>query len=183
MASPVPKSSATRQRRNRPSTAAVLEAGLARKVALPTRYSSLLCADCELAAWSHNRDGFEKNEVYVHEFDPVVIEWRPMTLAWWETIWDSPMAKQEWIDGDVPGLMALAMIWDQFFATGDSRTHAEARMASKEFGLSPLSRRQLQWEVKRLEAAKPAAPPARPARRRPGGPLGVLQGGKAAAAR
>ena len=103
-----------------------------------------------------------------------------MTRAWWSTIWASPMV-HEWVDADVPGLIALAMLWDGFYRTGDPRTHAEARMATREFGLSPLSRRQLQWEVKRLDPAKKKATPA-PRRRRSGAAvLGVLTGGKAKA--
>lgn len=91
---------------------------------------------------------------------PDVREWEPATRRWWDTIWASPIA-QEWVDADVPGLLALAVLVDEFWRTGDSRVHAEMRQASREFGLSPLSRRQLQWEVRRVEAAaKPAAPSA-----------------------
>lgn len=132
------------------------------------------CSDCALAAWHHNREGFEKGGVSVHEFTPVVIEWRPLTAAWWDTIWASPMA-DEWVDADVPGLMALAALVDQFWTTGDKAVAAEIRMQQREYGLSPLSRRQLQWEVKRLEAVKPATSAA-PVRRRGRGVLSVLQG-------
>ena len=82
--------------------------------------------------------------------------WDGMTAAWWSTIWDSPMAG-EWVDADVPGLVALAKLWDAFWtadATLAPKIHAEIRMASREFGLSPFSRRQLQWEIKRVEAAE-----------------------------
>lgn len=82
--------------------------------------------------------------------------WHALTLRWWEVIWASPMVG-EWVDADVPGLVALAYLWDAFYQTGEPKVHAEARMASREFGLSPLSRRQLQWEIKRL-----AAPPVKP---------------------
>jgi hypothetical protein len=35
-------------------------------------------------------------------------------------------------------------------------------MASREYGLSPFSRRQLQWEIKRVEAVTPKVPQAAP---------------------
>jgi hypothetical protein len=82
---------------------------------------------------------------------------------------------EEWVDADVPGLVALAVLMDQFWASGDSKVHAECRQAAREFGLSPLSRRQLQWEIRRIEGPKPAAPPSRP---RTPGSLAVLSGGK-----
>ena len=116
------KSPATRQRRNRTTTVATLEAASATRVELPEQV------------------------------------WHPMTLAWWETIWSSPMAG-EWVDADVPGLVALAKMWDRFWLADEttmSKIHAEIRMAGREFGLSPFSRRQLQWEIKRVEAAERA---------------------------
>jgi hypothetical protein len=116
------KSPATRQRRNRTTTIATLEASPASRVDLP--------------------EG----------------QWADMTATWWSTIWDSPMAG-EWVDADVPGLVALAKLWDGFWTADVSlapKIHAEIRMASREFGLSPYSRRQLQWEIKRVEAAERA---------------------------
>ena len=114
------KSPATRQRRNRTSTIATLEASPASRTDLP--------------------EG----------------QWDGMTTTWWSTIWDSPMAG-EWVDADVPGLVALAKLWDSFWTADVAlapKIHAEIRMASREFGLSPFSRRQLQWEIKRVEAAE-----------------------------
>src|SRR5574343_248908 len=72
---------------------------------------------------------------------------------------------------DLPGLVALATLWDEFWQAADTaqraKAHAEARMASMQFGLTPMSRRSLQWEVKRVERASavPSATPA-PTRRR-----------------
>lgn len=96
---------------------------------------------------------------------PQGFEWHVLTAAWWETIWASPMAG-EWVDADVPGLFALANLVDQFWTGGDPRVAAEIRLQQREYGLSPLSRRQLQWEVRRLEG-KPAATTEPPRQRRP----------------
>ena len=84
-------------------------------------------------------------------------DWQPVTLRWWDTIWDSPMAG-EWVDADVPGLLALAALVDAFWASRDPKIAAELRLQQREFGLSPLSRRQLQWEVHRVEQATKSRP-------------------------
>lgn len=139
---PAPKDPRQRQRRNRMTTAATLEATPAKRAELPKSVS-----------------------------------WHELTKSWWTTIWASPMA-EEWVDADVPGLVALAMLVDAFWREPDPKTHAEIRMASREFGLSPLSRRQLQWEIKKLEQ-RPPAPPA--ARKRTGrAVLSVLTGSQTA---
>lgn len=96
---------------------------------------------------------------------PPEYEWHALTRSWWTTIWDSPMAG-EWVDADVPGLLVLASLVDQFWLTGEAKVAAEMRQQQREYGLSPLSRRQLQWEVRRLEG-KPAATIDPPRQRRP----------------
>ena len=84
----------------------------------------------------------------------------PMTRLWWDTIWASPMVA-EWVDADVPDLLALGALVDLFWRDPDPKLHAEIRMAGREFGLTPMSRRSLQWTVRRVEQATPAAPPVR----------------------
>jgi hypothetical protein len=144
-----PKPAAQRQRRNRTTTAATLEAPPARKVPLPER-------DAE------------------HP-------WHPLTLATWEVWWASPMTA-EWVDADVPGLIETAQMVDDFWrastTTDRARLRAEIRMSSREYGLSSLSRRQLQWEIKRIQATeRPVA--AVPRRRRPSrNILSVLDGSR-----
>jgi hypothetical protein len=192
MPGPAPKAASQRQRRNRHATAATLEAMPARRQPLPdVRWSSIKCQapGCEWPSWWHTKRKFMEQEalaealeikpVAPHDFDPRPIPWRPTTVLWWDTIWASPMA-EEWVDADVPGLLALAILMDEFWVSGDSKIHAEVRQAAREFGLSPFSRRQLQWEIKRLERVTPVVPP-KPAGRpaaKGGGVLGILEGGK-----
>jgi hypothetical protein len=159
MPGPVPKNAATRQRRNKTSTNARLEAPPATRVELPTRYSSFRCSECYLSLGKHTAEQFDKEDVVPHDFDPQEQAWRDLTVAWWDTIWASPMA-EEWVDADVPGLVALAFLVDEFWRTGNREIAAEIRMQQREYGLSPLSRRSLQWEiirVQRAEAGKPIA--------------------------
>jgi hypothetical protein len=120
---PAPKPAATRQRRNRCTTATSVEAREAARPDLPDDYHDL-------------------------------------TKAWWSTIWASPISG-EWVDADVPGLVALAQLVEDFWRSPREqrgKAHAEVRMASREYGLSPFSRRQLQWEVKRIEGASRPTP-------------------------
>lgn len=153
MPGPVPKNAATRQRRNRTSTKAHLEAPSASPIDLPTRYSTYKCQDCYLTLGKHAAEQFDKEEIKPHDFEPAEVDWRALTLAWWTTIWASPMA-EEWVDADVPGLVALAVLVDEFWRTGSREVAAEIRMQQREYGLSPLSRRSLQWEVIRVQKAE-----------------------------
>lgn len=130
MAPPM-KAPGTRQRRNRTTTARVVEAARGDRPVIPEGYHDL-------------------------------------TKSWWQIIWDSPISA-EWVDADVPGLVALAQLVEDFWRAeaGDrAKRHAEVRMAGREYGLSPFSRRQLQWEVKRVEGAKPPAQTDTPSRSR-----------------
>jgi hypothetical protein len=128
MPSPLPKHPSQRQRRNRRSTIATLPVtSSAAFVPLPARTPP----------------------------------WKPATMAWWGLIWASPMAT-EWVDADVPGLIKLAGLEERFWvadAKGDTaemvKASAEARYLMREYGLTPMARRALQWEIKRLEAVKP----------------------------
>jgi len=163
---PPPKPARTRQRRNKTTTAATLEAPPVTRPELPTRLSMKRCAaevdrksGCPLVADAHDLDHFAKYMVEPHAFVATNIGWHELTLAWWTAIWRSPMV-EEWVDADNSGLIALAFLWDEFYRSGDPRLHAEARLATREFGLSPLSRRSLQWEIKRVEGDSPVKPPA-----------------------
>jgi hypothetical protein len=159
MPGPVPKNAATRQRRNRVSTKATMEAPPATRIELPTRYSSFQCSDCYLTVGKHTGEQFDKEEIAPHPFDPAEDRWRDLTVAWWATIWASPMA-EEWVDADVPGLVALAFLVDEFWRTGNREIAAEIRMQQREYGLSPLSRRSLQWEIIRVQRAERGQPAA-----------------------
>jgi len=162
---PVPKAAGTRQRRNRTSTSARLEAPPASRVELPTRFSSYRCVECYLAVGKHTAEQFDKEDILPHGFEPAEETWRDLTIAWWATIWASPMA-EEWVDADVPGLVALAFLVDEFWRTGNREIAAEIRMQQREYGLSPLSRRSLQWEIIRVKRAERVQPEARPPRRK-----------------
>lgn len=82
--------------------------------------------------------------------------WHPMTLAWWRDLWASPMAP-EYDDSDRHGLFKLAMLQNDFWSADSARERKEAsaeiRLQEQRFGLSPIDRRRLQWEIEKTEAA------------------------------
>ena len=79
--------------------------------------------------------------------------WHPMTRSWWEDIWSSPMAP-EFDESDVHGLFVLAMLVNAFWIEPSQALAAEIRLQRQCFGLTPIDRRRLQWEIDRGEAAE-----------------------------
>jgi hypothetical protein len=86
-----------------------------------------------------------------------VREWHPQTLEWWADVWASPMAP-EYDESDRHGLFALALLVDDFWTAESARERAalsaEIRLQRQCFGLSPIDRRRLQWEIERTEEAQ-----------------------------
>ena len=125
MPGPAPKSSKTRQRRNKASTRATLEQPTGEVTVQP------------LPA----RDEGQK-------------PWHRRVCAWWDDVWRSPMAS-EYLDVDRRGLEAIAELWQSFFSrdsdAGRIAVHSEIRLAQRDYGLTPLDRRRLEWEIKRAE--------------------------------
>jgi len=130
MASPIPKPAALRQRRNKTTTVAHLpsEAETEGRKAPPL----------------HKREDGEK--------------WHPRVLEWWRSIWRSPMSG-EFLDADMRGGLYLLADLHQLRWVATSRTALieaakEIRLQEVRFGLSPIDRRRLQWEVARGEEAE-----------------------------
>jgi len=130
MPGPPPKNSKTRQRRNKTTTAATLTLAPSnvKAPALPKR----------------------KNEA------GRFVKWHPRTLDWWRSVWASPMAG-EFLEADVHALLTLAELEDEFHKTTDVRVRLELvkeiRLQRQAFGLTPIDRRRLQWEVRRADDA------------------------------
>lgn len=85
---------------------------------------------------------------------PVGRKWLPETRAWWADIWSSPMAA-EWHSSDRHGLFVLAALVDDFWdpKADHGALAGEIRLQRQAFGLTPLDRRRLQWEIERAEEA------------------------------
>lgn len=80
-------------------------------------------------------------------------EWHPLTLEAWGHAWASPMATQ-WLETDADALGRLALVWDEFYKRPSADALKEIRLQSALFGLSPLDRSRLQWEVSRADEAE-----------------------------
>lgn len=101
--------------------------------------------------------------------------WKGLTLAWWSDVWQSPMAS-EFLDSDRHGLYILAELVDRFWDDPDPKLAAEIRMQRQCFGLTPIDRRRLQWEVGRAEsAARRGSPASLQDAKDPRGVLGAVQ--------
>lgn len=80
-------------------------------------------------------------------------DWLPATRRWWAEVWASPMAG-EYLRSDISGLIRLAMLIDLFYQEPKTGLAAEIRQSEKGFGLTPLDRRRLEWQVVQTEEAK-----------------------------
>lgn len=83
--------------------------------------------------------------------------WLASTKAWWNDVWDSPMAST-YLAADMAALVRLAGMVDAR-SRGELGATETASMVALEdrFGLNPKSRRALQWEIGQHQA-EPAGP-------------------------
>ncbi len=81
----------------------------------------------------------------------------PATVEFWAALWASPIVP-ELSTVDVSGLAMLAQLVEDFYRA-DSPTarvslSREIRLLGAEYGLSPISRRRLQWQVTQIVGAE-----------------------------
>ena len=132
MSGPLPKDAGVRQRRNVAAGSATLSAETNRRRRVPPLPKLTTESGDELV-------------------------WSPLTRAWWRDVWRSPMAS-EYLQADVHGLYRLAVLVDAFWKRPSEKLAGEIRLQQQCFGLTPIDRRRLQWEVERVEQAR-AVPP------------------------
>lgn len=91
-----------------------------------------------------------------NDFEPPELpshrRWHKQVKYWWVVLWDSPMAG-EYLEADIPALFALALLMDKFWK-GNVSLAAEIRQRQQAFGLTPLDRRRLEWQIVQAEEAK-----------------------------
>jgi len=98
--------------------------------------------------------------------------WHPRVVEWWQSVWRSPMAS-EYLPSDVRGgLYALALLCQRLWKTGLSVREQVALFQAFErggqnFGLSPMDRRRLQWQIDQGESADERTQKRRKARQLP----------------
>ena len=79
--------------------------------------------------------------------------WHDEAIRWWKSVWSSPMSV-EFLRGDEPALFRLLVLVDTFWRTRNLAVQREIRLMEREFGLTPYSRRRLEWQVAQSEDAK-----------------------------
>jgi hypothetical protein len=106
-------------------------------------------------------------------------EFHELTLSWWSNVWSSPMAS-EYLVTDIDGLGRVALLVDEYYKApvGKSAKElmAEIRLQEARFGLSPVDRSRLQWEVAKGEEAQRKRQPStiQKSSKDPRGILGVV---------
>ena len=123
MPGPLPKNPILRQRRNKSSTRAMLPAEIGHRKYRP-----------RLPALSKGK------------------KWDPMTVRFWNEVWSSPMSHM-FVAADLPALFRLLFLVNRFWDGGSLEVAKEIRMMEREFGLTPLSRRRLEWTIAQSEEA------------------------------
>jgi len=100
---------------------------------------------------------------------PSHTDWHESVEMWWHDIWSSPMAP-EWTTADQHTLFMAAQLMQQVW---DPKTSAGIRVASatearhllRECGLTPMSRRSLQWAIEKVDEAQDRGEQRREARK------------------
>jgi hypothetical protein len=80
-------------------------------------------------------------------------KWHPMAKRFWDDVWESPMIS-EYLLADVHGLLRLTALIDQFWKKPTVSLSGEIRLMGQLFGLSPIDRRRLEWQIVSTEEAK-----------------------------
>ena len=101
-------------------------------------------------------------------------QWQRLTRVWWKDVWRSPMAP-EFLQSDIHGLYLLAELVDRFWTEPSIQLAVEIRLQRQCFGLTPIDRRRLQWEVERVEAVTRKQKSALPLRQPADDPRRVLE--------
>lgn len=81
------------------------------------------------------------------------VNWLDITQAWWVDVWESPIRSQL-IRSDLGSLFRLAVLVNRFFESGSLKIAGEIRLLEREFGLTPMARRRLEWQVAQTEDAQ-----------------------------
>jgi len=78
--------------------------------------------------------------------------WHPFTVAEWARWWQSPMASQ-WLESDFGGLGVLILLHDEVAKQPTNLEFVkEIRLQRSCFGLTPLDRSRLGYEIARADA-------------------------------
>ena len=89
----------------------------------------------------------------LYDKDGHLINWTTHAVRYWRTIWSSPMAP-EYHKSDIEGLYRLLALVDTFWRKPSKDLNAEIRLYEAQFGLNPLARRRLEWQIEVTDEAQ-----------------------------
>lgn len=176
---PPPKDPALRQRRNKTSTRAVVDATVAQPAEAQRRDLPIRpCSFCPKPIARPEKRKRKKGACRRRKAEPApadicdvcrgtrILPWHRWTLEWWAAVWDpsrNPFCAQ-YLETEILGsLRVLANLYDEFFRDVDRGivsldVERAIRLRERALVLDPLARRAAQWEVKK-PPVRPAAPP------------------------
>lgn len=144
MPGPHPKEPEKRARGNKTSTATTLS----------------LVVDHEVPELPDPEDWLARPVIDGREigFDDKPVDWSPAVKKWWITIWSSPMSN-EFHPSDTEQLHLACFYLHQVtnpYIKMAERLAAAAKHEScvRNFGLTPMSRRSLQWQIEQVKDAQ-----------------------------
>ena len=95
--------------------------------------------------------------VFSEDGKRIPVQWDTQTLAWWADVWASPMSS-EWDESDLHNVIVVALLYDDIWAASSAKERkdalAEYRLQRADLGLSPYSRRRLEWTIETAADAK-----------------------------
>lgn len=169
------KDPSTRRRRNKVSTAATLTRSKDRHLEVAAEYAAMTVAQLKLEIDDRNEGRpieariskrgrkaelvkrLQEADANVPALPERMQSWHPMTHDWWADIWASPMSN-EWDDSDLHNLVVLAAIYDDIWRAENAKDRKDAateyRLQRADLGLSPYSRRRLEWQIESADEAR-----------------------------
>lgn len=161
MSGPAPKHHSTRARSNVSPTRATLFELSPDEVEIPSLPPMRLI---ERKTKKRDEDGIIQTSMELVE-----MPWRLETQEWWIDLWSSPMANEYHRRSDKHGLYRLAVLIDDFWSAPSADKNVEIRLAQKDYGLTPLDRRRLEWTIASAEKATEERRTSKPTTRKPKG--------------
>lgn len=88
---------------------------------------------------------------------PARVRWHVQTLEWWRNAWLSPMRNEWHVDTDYFNVLIAALHFDDMMmaagAVERQKAYNALKAAVQPLGLTPYSRRQLEWTTANAEEA------------------------------
>lgn len=162
------KDPSTRARRNKASTAATLKRAETTAVDAADDYSAMTVAQLRAEIDVRNIGRPADAQLPKRGTKAVLVErliaddspvpaiptrdqpWHAQTLAWWNDVWTSPMAK-EWDASDIHNVFVVALLYDDIWTADTPKARKDAlgeyRLQRADLGLSPYARRRLEWTI------------------------------------